>query len=32
VDIISKSGAFGAPTLLCDLLHQAGIAFERTAS
>ena len=31
VDVISKSGAFGAPTLLRDLLRQAGIAFERTA-
>jgi len=31
VDVISKSGAFGAPTLLRDLLGQVGIAFERTA-
>ncbi len=29
VDVISKSGAFGAPNLLRDLLASADIAFER---
>jgi uncharacterized protein YgbK (DUF1537 family) len=32
VDVISKSGAFGAPPLLRDLLRGADIAFERTGS
>ena len=32
VDVISKSGAFGAPNLLRDLLASADISFERTGS
>ncbi|MBS0559891.1 MAG: Hrp-dependent type III effector protein, partial [Proteobacteria bacterium] len=31
VAVVSKSGAFGPPTLLCDLLRGEQVSFERRA-